>query len=128
MRAEIVIVHPDSLTASRLAFAFQARGWTVRHYADPLLAMDALEQANLIKLLVTCVAFHDGRSNGISLALMTRSRRPNVKLIFMCAPGDEQHARELGECVALPTDVPAVVEKGEALLQDHPAHSAVSSD
>jgi DNA-binding response OmpR family regulator len=91
MPAEVVIVHPDSGMASTLAHAFQARGWTVRYYADPP------ESASLIELLLTCVKFDDGRSNGQALALMTRSRRPNVKLLFMCAPGDEQHVSDLGE-------------------------------
>lgn len=128
MPAEVVIVHPDDATASTLAHAFQAQGRTVRYYADPLLAMDALEQAYLIELLVTCVRFDDGRSNGQALALMTRSRRPNVKLLFICAAGDEQHVSNLGECVPLPVDVPSVAIKGAELLQDRPTPAAVSTD
>lgn len=128
MPAEVVIVHPDGRMASTLADAFRARGRTVRHYADPLLAMDALTQANLIELLVTCVQFDDGRSNGHALALMTRSRRLSVMVLFMCAPGDEQHVSDLGECIPLSADAPSVVTKGEELLQKRAASASASSD
>jgi DNA-binding response OmpR family regulator len=126
MPAEVVIIHPDSPTASALAVAFRARGWTVRYYADPLLAMDALEKASLIELLLTCVRFADGRSNGQALALMARQRRPDVKLLFMCAPSDEHHVCDLGECVALPVDLASVVIKGEKLLQDRPVTASTN--
>jgi hypothetical protein len=121
MPAEVVIVHPDSTMALALVSAFQARGRTVTHYADPILAMDGLEQTNLLRLLVTCLEFDDGRSNGQALALMTRSRHPKVKFLFMCARGHDRHVSDLGECIALPADVTSVVDKGEELLQDRSA-------
>jgi DNA-binding NtrC family response regulator len=125
MPAEVLVVHPDNAIAFAVAHAFQARGRTVRHYADPLLAMTALERADLIELLVTCVEFDDERSNGQALALMTRSRHPNAKFLFMCEPGQDQHVSDLGECVALPADVASVVDKGEELLQDRSAPAPV---
>lgn len=69
-----------------------------------------------MELLITCVQFPPGKPNGRSLALMARQKRPGVKLIFICEPGQEQHVTNLGPHLPPPVVVLKVAALAERLL------------
>jgi CheY-like chemotaxis protein len=69
MPARVVVVHDDTLSVERVAAALRGGGLTVAAFEDPRKALDALEAAQLIELLITRVQFACGNPNGIALAL-----------------------------------------------------------
>ena len=60
-----------------------------------------LEAAQRIEVLVTGIDFPPGRSNGIALARMVYTRRPNIRVLFAAFPKYAVEAEGLG--VFLPT-------------------------
>ena len=116
MPAQVVVVFPDPAVLDGLASAIGANGHTVRTFADPMLALNALDQAQHVELLITGVHFSSGKPNGRSLALMARLRRPGIRLIFICSLEEEEHVADLGRCLRPPVDVPAVAALAETLL------------
>jgi DNA-binding NtrC family response regulator len=86
MPAQIVIVHDDQDCADCLTTILRTAGYDTASYIDPIAALSALDQAQRVKLLITRVEFAEGRSNGVSLALVARRRVPGVK-VRNCPPG-----------------------------------------
>lgn len=115
MPAQVVVVLDDSNALDALTDAIRASGHSVQPFTDPLPAMDAFEDAEQAEMLITCLKFPAGKGNGRSLALMARSKQPNIKLIFLCGPEDEPYTPDLGHCLPLPVDVPRVVELANEL-------------
>lgn len=125
MPAQVVVVLDNAETAALLARTLRANGHGVQPFSDPMLALDALERAQHVELLITCLRFAPGRPTGRSIALMTRYKRPDIKLILLCHAEEEEFAADLGRCLGLPVDVPKVAAAAEQLLagaaQPHPA-------
>ena len=51
-----------------------------------MAALDALENAQRVEVLITRVRFPPGKPNGIALALMARHKRPGIKVLFTARP------------------------------------------
>jgi ActR/RegA family two-component response regulator len=96
MPAQVVIVHNDWDFATEAVAAFKARGYSVAHYHDALAAMIVLPDATSIELLITCLEFGKGRSNGVALANMVRLRKQDARFIFIGPPDPANEAEELG--------------------------------
>lgn len=116
MPAQVVVVFHDPKITEELAYAIRSNGHVVQPFTDPMLALNALEQAQKVELLITCVQFSAGKPNGRSLALMARRKRPGIKCMFLTRPGEDQHVRDLGECVSLSTHIPSLAGMADALL------------
>jgi hypothetical protein len=80
------IVHNDEDLTRGVVVALRAAGHDVVAFKDPLLAHDAIEAAQRVEVLITRVEFPPGRSNGLSLARMTRIKRPGVKVKCFSSP------------------------------------------
>jgi DNA-binding NtrC family response regulator len=117
--ARIVIVHDDEDLFTGVVVALRAAGHDVAAFKDPLLAHDALEAAQRVEVLITRVEFPLGRSNGISLALMTRMRRPGAKVLFVAREEYLRDAEGLGAFLSLPTPVESVVAAVERMLAEN---------
>jgi DNA-binding NtrC family response regulator len=117
MTARIFIVHDDSAFSADARSALEAAGHTVAAFDDPMLALDALEAAQQIELLITRANFGPGKLNGIALARMVRVKRPEVQVIFTAVQEYEPHTWGLGEFLAAPVHVDEVVEAVNRLLQ-----------
>lgn len=118
MPAQVVVVLQNASVAKELSDAIQANGHTVQPFTDPLQALDALERAEKIELLITCIQFPANKPNGRSLALMAKMKRPGIKVIFISRPGEEQHVSDLGSCLPPPIDVLQVSTLAEKLLAE----------
>jgi hypothetical protein len=81
-----------------------------------MAALSALEVAETIELLITGTRFPQGKPNGISLALITRRMRPNVKILFAAPPEDQEHADGLGEFLPAPVSIPYLIAVVRGLL------------
>ena len=118
MPARVVVVLDD------LAFANQAvDGLAVQNYEaialpSPMAALDALESAVRVEVLITCTIHGEGQPNGVSLALMARSKRRDVKVIFVGTPEQARYTDGLGTFLTSPTTVEVVVETAVRLLAD----------
>src|SRR5580658_7779028 len=86
MPARIVVVNDDKEFTDLLAVALRSAGHDVATYPDPLAAWGALEAAERTEVLVTCMEFAPGKSNGLALTRMARSKRPQIKVIFAALP------------------------------------------
>jgi DNA-binding NtrC family response regulator len=121
MPARVVVVHSDPEFVERATAEIQRAGYEVAAFTDPMLALDSLEAARSVDVLVTDIPFASGKPHGISLAQMTRSKRPSVKVIFTAASEFVEYARGIGEFMPFPVSVPALVEGvGRLLKSDAP--------
>jgi DNA-binding NtrC family response regulator len=117
MPARVVVVHDDPLFIEQVTTALRDRGLTVAVFEDPMKALDGLETAQLIELLITRVQFAPGKPNGISLALMARTKRPGMKVLLVALPEFARLAAGIGEFMPAPINVPDLVVAAERLLQ-----------
>ena|SRR5690242_5802590 len=77
---------------------------------DPMTALEALEGAEQIEVLVTCLDFAPGKPNGIALGRMARLKRPGICILFVGPADLEPLADGLGTFMTSPLTVPQVVE------------------
>ncbi len=116
MPAQVVLVHNVTKFAFEAAAAIRDAGYGVAVFTDPVKALDALDRAQTIEVLITRVNFPPGKPNGVSLALMTRYRRPNVRVIFTARAEMARHTQDIGELLAAPISIPDLVEAVRRLL------------
>jgi DNA-binding NtrC family response regulator len=113
LRARVVVVHNDPEFAAQVAATLTRAGHDVAVFADPMVALDALDTAQHVEVLVTQIRFAPAKPNGIALARMALIRRPWIKVLFTARPEFAEHAAGLGEFIAMPacvTDVAAAVD------------------
>ena len=96
MPARIGVVLDEPGFAERTAYLLQRAGFDAKPMPDPHAALEALENAHKIELLVTCADHGPGKPNGISLALMARRRCPGLKVIFIGEPNFARFIEGLG--------------------------------
>jgi hypothetical protein len=70
-----------------------------------------------VELLITRAQFAAGQSNGRALALITRNKRPEVKVLFVCKPEYKRDVEDLGVFLAASATIPEVVEAASRLLR-----------
>jgi DNA-binding NtrC family response regulator len=122
MPARVVLVLDDLDFANQAVEALAARKYEAIALPNPLAALDALEGAARVELLITCTIHAEGQPNGVSLALMARSKRRNVKVIFVGTPEQARHTEGLGAFLASPITVETIVETAVRLLTDGDRH------
>jgi hypothetical protein len=116
MPARVVVVLDDLAFANQAVGALASQNYDAIALPDPLAALDALESPVRIEVLITCTVHGEGKPNGVSLALMTRSKRPNVKIVFVGTQEQARHTEGLGTFLMSPTTVETVVETAIRLL------------
>lgn len=109
MPAQVLIVHDDVAFLRDAAGALRSAGHEVAEFVDPLAALIALENASSIEVLVTRISFRSGSPNGVSLALVTRHKRPNIQVIFTERAELEEHAKGIGELIPHPVIIDDLV-------------------
>jgi DNA-binding NtrC family response regulator len=124
MPAQIVLVHDVEDFATEAATGLRKLGYEVAVFTDPNAALDALEAAETVELLITRVNFPAGKPNGVSLALMTRARRPNIRVVFAAVAETEPYTEGIGEFLAMPVHIPDLVATVLRLLPKPPASAA----
>ena len=117
MPARVVVVHDDPMFADPLA-ALLGAGQDVALFTDPMAALDALDTARTIEVLVTRVRFAPGQPNGIVLARMARIKRPGIRVLFVARPEFAGHTAGLGTFMAQPVSVADVAETVSRLLAE----------
>src|SRR5580700_1922636 len=83
MPARIVVVSEDSALSDATVATLRERGYDAIAIPDSMDALDALESAERIEVLVTSAEFRPGKPNGVALARLTKLRRPELQVLFM---------------------------------------------
>jgi DNA-binding NtrC family response regulator len=118
MPAQVVVVLDDPDFANQTVEGFANQNYEAIALPDPLAALAALERAARVEVLITCTTHAEGQPNGVSLALMARSKRRDVEVIFVGTPDQAHHTEGLGTFLTSPVTVETVVETAVRLLAD----------
>jgi DNA-binding response OmpR family regulator len=110
MPARIVVVHDDAEYLDELAAGLRTEGYEVATYPDPIAAWDALEAARKTEVLVTRLGFPPGRSNGMALSRMAKSKRRDIKVLFLTSPENAEEVEDMGTLIVAPAPTDAIVE------------------
>jgi CheY-like chemotaxis protein len=92
--SRILVVDDDAGSAAAIAHALRAREFEVVVAPDYLPALEELESARRLDLLISDIVMPQ-RVNGLALSRMARMRRPDLKVIYVTAydiPGVEREA------------------------------------
>jgi DNA-binding NtrC family response regulator len=116
MPAQVVVVLDDLVFANQTVEALAAQHYEAIAMPGPIAALDALESPDRIEVLITCTLHGDGKPNGVSLALMARSKRRGVRVIFVGTAEQVRHTEGLGTFLESPITVEEVVETVVRLL------------
>jgi hypothetical protein len=125
--ARIVLVHDDAEFVAQAVTALRAEGWDTKGYATSAGAILALDEALLIELLITKIEFDAGTPHGISLALMARTKRPAIRVLFTADPELKKHTEGIGELLPPSISVPELVQKVGLLFGNDTTMSPASS-
>jgi DNA-binding response OmpR family regulator len=121
MPARIMIVHDEPDFADEVASILRPGEDNVARFADPAAALDALESAERIELLVSCADFGPGKLNGEALVRMARARRPEINVLLLGPLELAEYAGALGHFLRepfSPLELTATVER--LLLESRP--------
>src|SRR5262245_43048320 len=78
----VVVLEHDHVALFDTCEALEADGFNAVPVADPAKAVDEIESAARIDVLVLSTSF-DGAPNAYTLARMARLRRPDVPVVFL---------------------------------------------
>lgn len=109
MPARILLVLDEPGFGEKAAQLLSGAGYDVAAISDPHAALDALEGARTIELLVTCADYGPNRPNGIALARMARLKRPGIKVIFVGTEDTAHLTENLAGFLRIPVAVDDVV-------------------
>ena len=127
MPSRIVVVHDDRYFRECAVTALQAAGYDAVALAGSMAALDALEAAEPIELLITRVAFPLGTPNGVALAHLARTKKPGLRILFIARDENRMHTEGIGEFLALPATGAEIVAAVERLLQKTRQRRAASA-
>ena len=111
-----MIVHDEPDFVDEVASILKSGEDDVATYANPAAALDALESAERIELLVSCVDFGPGKLNGVALARMARARRPEIDVLLIGPLELAQDAGGLGHFLREPVSPWELMTTIERLL------------
>lgn len=84
-------------------------------------ALEALEAAQRIELLITRAAFPEGTPHGVALARMARVRKPGIRVLFVARPENREHTEGVGEFLPLPMTASEIAATAKHMLADDTA-------
>ena len=116
MPATVILVYDEHRTAKRFSDAFLVAGHQVVLFADPVEALQAIDNVHTAQLLITRVRFAPGRLNGLALASKAKHRRPEIKVLFLAFPEMKPQVDDLGDFLAMPASTADVVGTAERLM------------
>ena len=116
MPASVIVVHDDPAFLDDTVSVLRHAGYDVAGFSQSPAALDALEAAQRVEILVTRVLFPQGTPHGVALARMARLKRPGIKVLFLVRPDLVSHTEGVGDALLLPVTADEVVAKVRAML------------
>ena len=117
MPARILVVHDEPEFIDQAVKALRHAGWEAEGFTDSMVAVHALDDPGKIELLITRVQLGPGKPHGVSLAMMAKSKRPKIKVLFTALPEYEEQVQPLGKFLPLPVGTAQLLEAVERLLK-----------
>jgi DNA-binding NtrC family response regulator len=114
--ARIVLVHSDSDFNIAATVALTVAGYDVASFSDPVMALDSLDTARTVEVLITRMRFGPDKPNGFVLARTARRMRPDIRVLFTAQAEFAQFAAGLGDFIAAPITPTDLVEGVRRLL------------
>ena len=118
MPAQVLVVHNAQNLRDLAVVVLREAFIEVIGFADPIVALDAMEAGSRVRVLVTRVDFGPGKPNGIALARMVRVKQPGTKVVFVAREEYAHHAEGLGAFLPMPLDPALLVATVTRLLAD----------
>ena len=116
MPAHIVVVLREPMLAGRTVEALAKAGYNAIAMINSMAALEALEAAETVQLLITSAEFPGRQPNGAALARMTRQRRPSLKVIFADGPELHPYVQQDGAFIPTPTTPDTIAELAEKMM------------
>ena len=110
MRTSVALVHDDPSFTENAVAALERAGFHVVVFSDPMAALDQIENLPNVDTLITRMTFPRGKPNGVSLALVLRTKMPHINVVFVARAGYERHASGVGIFIPQPADFGKLVE------------------
>jgi DNA-binding NtrC family response regulator len=117
MPARVVVVLREHALANKTAEALINAGYDAVALRNSMTALQVLETARTIELLITSAHFPGHQPNGLALARMTRRRRPELKVIFANGQDTKPYVVKDGTFIPTPIDPLALAGAAEMLLR-----------
>jgi DNA-binding NtrC family response regulator len=117
MPARVVVVLEDPVLSGATVAALQERGYDAIAIPDSMDALDALESAARIEVLVTSAEFRPGKPNGVALARLTKLKRPDVKVVFMGTADFARFIEGVGLFIPVPVTAHEISQSVFELLE-----------
>lgn len=102
---KIALVHDDAAFVGTATTALRAAGHSVVTYSNSMAALNAIDTADDVDILVTRVHFPEGRPNGVSLSLVLRNKYPELKVVYTARSANEEFTADIGELVPHPIEM-----------------------
>jgi DNA-binding NtrC family response regulator len=118
MPACIVVVHDDPQFVETAVAALTSAGHDVRTYTDTMAAMEALDAAQRLEILITRVAFPPGQPHGMAFANMARVKKPRLRVLFVGLPENRGHTEGIGSFLPLPVTTDELVDAVNRMQAD----------
>ena len=116
MPARVVVVRDDPIRDT-IVDALRAAGINVAGFAKPGTALDSIAADSRCEVLVTKFDFGRGIQNGISLALMLKMRRRQLKVLFVGREEYRKLTEGVGEFLPVePLDLTHIVQTVRRML------------
>ena len=94
MAVNIVLANCNTDLLRSLRDALAGEGFSISAFGNSMQALVALENDETVDLLIAGMMFPSGQPNGLSIARMTRLKRPNFSALFVDDEHLEQHLDE----------------------------------
>ena len=119
MPARVVVVMRDHNFANATAHVLAAHGIEAVSFSRPMEALCQLDHAVHTEILVTSGRFQGTQPTGLSIARVTRMRRPNLKVIFVDRPEVAPYvADDASAFMEMPVSADEVVQMVERLVHE----------
>lgn len=102
MPADVVVVLSDSGFAQNVVDVLLRLDIDAMPIDSPIAALDILEGAQCIELLVTSADFGPSQPNGVALARIARVKRPRIRVLFIGEPEHDYLFAGIGEAMHPP--------------------------
>ena len=110
MTAPVALVHDDPAFIASAVLVLESAGFSVAVFSDPMVAINRIEGAQTINTPITRADFPPGRSNGVSLALVLRTKFPSLNVVFVARRENEMHTAGVDTFVPHPVDLQKLVD------------------
>lgn len=102
MPARIVVVHDEHEFIGDAVSALRLAGHDVVAFSNSIVALNSFDSPEHVELLITRIRFPAGQPHGLSLALVLKTKRRDLKVLFTAEPEYAEDAEGVGEFVPLP--------------------------